>query len=397
MTLRDDQETVIAPAPVFDPQPNATLDDAVETTYVGERPRTNHTLQPIDHDVRTARYQSPLRYPGAKSSLVPVIGEAIQRAVASRSIRRVKLLIEPFAGGASTSLRLLSLGTVDRAILSDADPLVASFWQVAASDTSKLIARMRDEYDTYVKKGGDRALARWDYWRKWQPTPGTTSSTIRFENAMKCLFLNRTTFSGILHGKAGPIGGRAQTSEHWIGCRFHPDPLAERLSYVGHLYTTGRIADVWCLDWATALDLVPTEFADVSVDEMLAYLDPPYIEKGPQLYNRAFGRSSTADECWHGTMDHEELAGALRTQIPYRWILSYDAHPDLLTDPMLYSSGRVRPAPKRGDVPARAIVKRGVDFTYTASSQTGRKTTREILLTTLPASAVPVSDRLQEV
>ena len=66
----------------------------------------------------------------------------------------------------------------------------------------------------------------------------------RREAATKALFLNRTTFSGILHGRAGPLGGRRQRSSTTLGSRFNPDGLAERLRFVGHLYDTGRLLDV---------------------------------------------------------------------------------------------------------------------------------------------------------
>ena len=61
---------------------------------------------------------------------------------------------------------------------------------------------------------------------------------------MKCLFLNRTTFSGILGGHAGPIGGRSQSSDHTIDCRFNKDALAERILNVKRLHDEGRIAGV---------------------------------------------------------------------------------------------------------------------------------------------------------
>ena len=79
------------------------------------------------------------------------------------------------------------------------------------------------------------------------------------ELATKCLFLNRTTFSGILNGRAGPIGGRAQSSEFGIGCRFNLDGIVERLEYVGHLYNTGRLVDVWCSDWNDTLHGVASD------------------------------------------------------------------------------------------------------------------------------------------
>ena len=165
------------------------------------------------------RYQSPLRYPGAKSGLAPVIADLITES--SKSLGRPELFVEPFAGGASAALRLAGAGIVDRILLADADPLVTRFWQVAAADTEWLIGRMWDEPVT---------LERWDYWRSWSPTRSTDR-----EAALKCLFLNRTTFSGILHGRAGPIGGRRQASPHTIGCRFNKPALETRLRFIGDL------------------------------------------------------------------------------------------------------------------------------------------------------------------
>ena len=166
----------------------------------------------LDHPLATGRYQTPLRYPGAKTGLAELIGRLVQSAKRSRQTSKIDLFVEPFAGGASTSLRLVGAGIVDRVLLADADPLVAAFWQVAASETENLIDRMADEYQAYLAKGGATALQRWDYWRSWTPPAGMPPGSSRFEAAMKCLFLNRTTFSGILHGRAGPIGGRAQQS-----------------------------------------------------------------------------------------------------------------------------------------------------------------------------------------
>ena len=41
------------------------------------------------------------------------------------------------------------------------------------------------------------------------------------------LFLNRTNFSGIL--KAGPIGGKAQTSKYKLDCRFNKERIIQSI------------------------------------------------------------------------------------------------------------------------------------------------------------------------
>ncbi len=357
-------------------------------------------LGDVAHPLAAGRYQSPLRYPGAKSGLSNVIGELIAAAQRSVLVRRVDLLVEPFAGGASTSLRLVGAGIVERTLLADADPMVASFWQVAASRTREFIARVSEEHAGYVAAGGRQALERWDYWRAWTTTPGTSRATNDLELATKCMFLNRTTFSGILHGQAGPIGGRAQASAYSIGCRFNLEGLVERLEYVGHLYRAGRIVDVWQSDWRTTLHGVATHYKTLLPDRVIAYLDPPYLSKSGKLYRRSFdsqAASPDTDLDWMAGLQHHDLAQYLRREMQYRWILSYDFDQRLLTDDGLYAAKAMNPSRTDRDlngVKSWHISKRIVTLNYTASSRAGRGKARELLLTTLPPTTVPINDRL---
>ncbi|MGC4749025.1 DNA adenine methylase [Micromonospora sp. DT201] len=241
---------------------------------------------------------SPLRYPGAKRQLVPIV-EQIIRA----NFPPPTLLLEPFCGGATTSLRLLGTGAVEHGILADADNLVAAFWHAAAFDTDWLIDAMNDEPVT---------VERWEWWRAY-------SAKTRRDMALKCIFLNRTTFSGILHGRAGPIGGKKQGSDakYPIDCRFNKSALAERIAAVGELASAGRLLDVWACDWRESLERLRREYKKVlEPDEILVYLDPPYVDKAPYLYQWSF-----QDD------EHGALASHLAEAKGYRWLLSYDDSP----------------------------------------------------------------------
>src|SRR6185437_974892 len=174
-----------------------------------------------------------------------------------------------------------------------------------------------------------------DYWRAWTAAPGTSRATEDLELATKCLFLNRTTFSGILHGRSGPIGGRAQTSGYDIGCRFNVEALVDRLRYIGHLYDTNRLVDVWRSDWRATLHSVASQYKTLLPDRILAYLDPPYLSKSGKLYGRSFdaqGAHASRDLDWAAGLEHYSLAQYLRREVQYRWILSYDHDERLLTD-----------------------------------------------------------------
>ena len=356
-------------------------------------------LQPgllADESTATMRYQSPLRYPGAKSGLVGVIGDLV--ADAAQDLGTPELFVEPFAGGASTSLRLAGAGLVQRVLLADADPLVARFWQVAAADTEWLIDRIMDEPVT---------LERWDHWRDWHPSDPRDRDT-----AVKCLFLNRTTFSGILHGRAGPIGGRKQESKYKIDCRFNKEGLAARLRFVGDLYRSNRLADVWCKDWRDTLDDVAEWYPQLIPNQVIAYLDPPYWSKSPQLYRKSFDPaggyadlsplrpvSPLEAHAWLDDLAHYKLAEYLRHAAQVRWILSYDDHPDLTRDERLYAARRMSPAKEvhhRDGVHRWHITRRLVDLRYSASATKEHRGKREeLLITTLPPSCIPLDAKFR--
>lgn len=238
---------------------------------------------------------SPLRYPGSKRKMLPSIQQLIEG-----NIPRPKLLIEPFCGGASISLGLLEMDVVDTVLLADLDPLVSAFWHVATTDAEWLIRAMYREPVT---------LERWEYWRRARPTSLKN-------RALKCLFLNRTTFSGIIGGSAGPIGGRTQASEYKIGCRFEKEPLARRIRNVKQFADAGRIWGTYEGGWQSAIRYAEYAAADFPPKESLFYLDPPYIEKANRLYERPFLDA-----------DHRALASFLTEETDHRWILSYDDEP----------------------------------------------------------------------
>lgn len=296
----------------------------------------------VDQSLFNRSVISPLRYPGAKRQLVPVIEGLI-----AANIPPPRLLVEPFCGGATTTLRLLGAGVAEHGILADVDPLVAAFWKTAAFDASWLISSMHELTIT---------VDEWDRWRAASPRS-------RRDRALKCLFLNRTTFSGILHGRAGPIGGRAQASKYTIDCRFGLEGLTRRINGVAELASTGRLLDVWQADWRTTLQRVSERFGFLEDHEVVVYLDPPYVDKALWLYEWSFDSG-----------EHGALASALLADTYYRWLLSYDDH------------GAVRDL--YGGQQGQTTLH--VSHRYTAAGSEKRTVKDELLVTNLPT--IPPSD-----
>ncbi|GAA4385975.1 DNA adenine methylase [Tsukamurella soli] len=243
---------------------------------------------------------SPLRYPGSKRKMIPAIRQLIDA-----NVPRPKLFVEPFCGGASVSLGLLEHDAVDTVLIGDLDPLVSAFWREASRNGERLVDDMMKLTVT---------VAEWDNWRAARPVSDR-------RRALKFLFLNRTTFSGIIDNRAGPIGGRAQTSDYPIDCRFNKDAIAERILNVHRLAKAGRILDdedVWNSTWQRTLDRVRWHAGGHDPKATVLYLDPPYIHKADRLYKMPFKERH-----------HRELASHL-LGTEHRWILSYDAEPLVL-------------------------------------------------------------------
>lgn len=235
---------------------------------------------------------SPLRYPGGKRKLAPLIAGLVTAAGGPAS-----LLVEPFAGGAAVSLSLLEAGLADEIGLADADPIVASFWQVVFSDEADKLA--------------DMTLSARFTLEDWKAQKAMVPRT-PLEAAWKCLYLNRTSFSGSLMDYAGPMGGKAQAGPDRIGSRFNREAIACRILELKVLRDRVRFVRNAC--WQETLKEV-----DASRPGGLVfwYLDPPYVAKARRLYQHSFRLK-----------DHEALARAIN-KLPGSFALSYDDHPEV--------------------------------------------------------------------
>lgn len=231
---------------------------------------------------------SPLRYPGGKRRLAKYIAEALRL-----NGLRPQLYVEPFAGGASVAIQLLHDNLVEQVALGEKDPLVAGFWKTVFDEPEQLIDALR---------GIEPSLELWEHYRNAQPR--TT-----LDWAITCLYLNRTSFSGILSPTAGPIGGRRQASAHTIGCRFPVERLEKRIRQIAAF--AGRVAFIHEGDWQDVVTRV--QALGLHRDEVFYYLDPPFYEKADRLYRYSFAED-----------DHQQLYDALG-HLDARYILSYDA------------------------------------------------------------------------
>ncbi|MBP3524270.1 MAG: DNA adenine methylase [Clostridia bacterium] len=230
---------------------------------------------------------SPLRYPGGKSALYPVISSVIES-------NRMKhcIYVEPFAGGAGIAWSLLIDGVVDRVIINDADKAVYSFWRAIVESTQWFVEKIRTTPITV------------DEWRK-QRDILRKSKKYSKELGFAMFFLNRTNRSGILD--AGPIGGYDQAGEYKIDCRFNRDELIGKIIKISEYRNNIRIYNQ---DISTFLKRFLPQGNENN--EIFVYFDPPYYEKGQRLYMNSFS-----------SKDHERLRDSVAL-LDCRWIMTYD-------------------------------------------------------------------------
>jgi DNA adenine methylase len=180
--------------------------------------------------------------------------------------------VEPFAGGASVALELLALDFVDRIALGDLDKYVASFWETVFNDTDWLCRQVESiRID----------LATWERMK-------TTNFIGRRNRALACLYLNRTSFNGALHRRAGPIGGKHSGSSYDIGCRFPRERLIQRIRACAAL--ADRV-EFLAADDAMKVVNATRELARKNSWEIFYYLDPPFWAKSQYLYRHSFTKN----------------------------------------------------------------------------------------------------------
>ncbi|MGH6836331.1 MAG: DNA adenine methylase [Methylocella sp.] len=241
-----------------------------------------------DHELRRLVHFTPLRYPGGKGKLAAYVKEIIQVN---------KLFdgeyVEPYAGGAAIGLELLLQEYVSKIHINDLSAPVYAFWKSVLTDTEELCRLI---------KNTRRSVAAWDRQKRIFANPRDHSHV---ELGFAAFFLNRTNRSGILNG--GIIGGRDQTGPWKIDARYNADELVFRVQSIANLRRRIKLTRS---DALALLRYGLTRWPK----KTLIYLDPPYFERGRQLYYDFYKPD-----------DHAALAKFIESEMASRaWIVSYD-------------------------------------------------------------------------
>lgn len=228
---------------------------------------------------------SPLRYPGGKNKIAKFV-----KLFITKTKNYDTVYVEPFAGGAGVALSLLMSNSVESIVINDYDKAIYSIWRAIKEDSDNFIDLIRETPVTIEE------------WYKQKEVYENKNSSYSLELAFASFFLNRTNRSGIL--KAGPIGGYNQTGNYLIDVRFNKDELINRVQNIAS--KKNRIF-VYNQDVRVFLKKYLPKY-----DNVFVYLDPPYYNKGKELYKNFFSDK-----------DHLEIAN-LVSQLNCHWMVTYD-------------------------------------------------------------------------
>ncbi|MBT2145088.1 MULTISPECIES: DNA adenine methylase [unclassified Rhodanobacter] len=248
-----------------------------------------------------SHFCSPLRYPGGKNCIFPFVSQLFHENGLIGSA-----YAEPYAGGAGLALRLLFGEFVERIYINDLDRSVFAFW-------TSILSRP-DDFCRWIED----VEVTTDTWHKFKEMQNIASEVGLFELAQSTFFLNRTNVSGVLKG--GIIGGYEQKGKYKIDARFNKADLIARIQKISMFRSRIAVSNMDGLAFVRKMDN--------RQEDVFIYLDPPYFQKGSDLYMNFYMKR-----------DHERLSKHVH-KMKKKWMVSYDSHDFILN---LYASkSRIR-------------------------------------------------------
>ena len=230
-------------------------------------------------------FYSPLRYPGGKGKILSFMIDLIKL----NKLENIEY-VEPYVGGAAVALGLLLNNMVSKIYINDSDKAIYAFWDSVLNYTDEFIQKIEKTPITVEE------------WRIQKSIYNNIEQHSDLDIGFSAFFLNRCNRSGVLKG--GIIGGYEQNGKWKIDARFNKQDLINRIERIA--LHKDKI-QLYNEDTADLLEKHKETFKNC-----ILYLDPPYYEKGYQLYKNHYKPS-----------DHEKISKLVKELNCY-WVVSYD-------------------------------------------------------------------------
>lgn len=238
-----------------------------------------------------------IRYPGSKEKLTKPIWSLFPDQMKHElwSSQKRWEYREPFFGAGAIGLKVLRrLSPACGVWLNDIDPGMVNLWRTVRCDPDELIRRI----DAFVPSA--------EAFYKLKTEDGRTDLP-EAQSGFRKLALHQTSFSGLGAKAGGPIGGKDQENANYkVGCRWNAEAKKIAVREYHKRLRPFKQYQFTCGDFGPLIEDAPRE--------CFIYCDPPYYEKGPELYKHSMDDAA-----------HARLAGLLRATRA-TWVLSYDDH-----------------------------------------------------------------------
>lgn len=236
------------------------------------------------------------RYPGGKSKLRNQIVSKLNDIAGTTDLE----YREPFFGGGSIGLKFLQdKPDLKKIWINDFDTGISCLWTTLIKRPDLLkdrVMKFTPSTEAFYKFKEELTAA----------PPEFTSDTVVADYGFKKLAIHQISYSGLGTKSGGPLGGEKQTSKYKIDCRWSPTYICKKIDILYKRFSQLSIRDECCTNLDFSKLILDTKY------EAVIYLDPPYFDKGGDLYQCAFTEA-----------DHHRLAKALK-ETKHQWVLSYD-------------------------------------------------------------------------
>ncbi|MCK4650032.1 DNA adenine methylase [Candidatus Pacearchaeota archaeon] len=232
-------------------------------------------------------FYSPLRYPGGKGKM----SNYFKKVFKENSLMG-GTYVEPYTGGGSVALSLLIEKYASEIIINDVDRSIYALWYSILNYTNEL-CELIEKTPITIK-----------IWKKQKEIQKNKEEEDVLKLGFSTFFLNRTNRSGILG--AGAIGGLEQKGNWKIDCRYNKKALIERIKKIA---SHKKNIQLYNLDAVKLIEKLQSELSE----KTLFYLDPPYHEKGKELYLNHYDND-----------DHKKISLAIGKVKKQKWLITYD-------------------------------------------------------------------------
>jgi len=239
-------------------------------------------------NVASVPHRSPFRFPGGKTWLIPRIRNWLQ-CYSDRKIH----FIEPFAGGAISSLTVAAEKLAEKITMVELDKNIAAVWQVIINeDSSQLIDRIRD-FNLTIENALEVLSSK--------------PSNIN-ELAFRTILHNRISHGGIMANGSGIM--KNGENGRGIKSRWYANTIIKRIEKIQQF--RNRVEFIHDDGFNIIGDLLDDENA-------IFFIDPPYTASGKAAGRRLY-------DC--NQINHD-LLFKLTSEIKGGVLVTYDNAPEV--------------------------------------------------------------------